>query len=160
LPLVEKIQKYTGLPASLVAFIGLNYLVITFFRGGFNQEIMLCIATLYPGFKSIQALQTDTDPDDDKTWLTYWMCYGCLTVADMHIGFVLSWIPFYYTLKFLFLIWLQLPLGPFMGAKIVYRVILQPLFRFIGPRIKKFQEDHADDIYDLNINMATNLADL
>jgi len=115
---------------------------------------------MYLAFKSIQALQTDTDPEDDSTWLTYWMCYGCFTVADMNIGWVLNIIPFYYTMKLFFLIWLQLPLGPFMGAKIVYRVILKPLFKIVGPAIIRFQERHADDIYDLQKSVNNNLADM
>lgn len=98
--------------------------------------------------------------EDDKTWLTYWMCFGCLTVADMHVGWVLSIIPFYYTLKLFFLVWLQLPLGPFMGAKIVYKLFLQPLFRILGPAIKKFTRDHADDIYKMKADMNAGLADV
>ena len=77
------------------------------------------------------------------------MCYGAFTVADMHIGWILSIIPFYYTLKLFLFIWLQLPLGPFMGAKIVYRFILKPIFRLVGPAINAFAERHADDMYHL-----------
>ena len=83
-------------------------------------------------------MKTDTDVEDDKTWLTYWMCYGAFTVADMNVGFLLSIIPFYWTMKLFFLIWLQLPLGPFMGAKIVYRFIVKPLFKVAGPAIIAF----------------------
>ena len=88
------------------------------------------------------------------------MCFGCLTVADMHVGWILSIIPFYYTMKLFFLIWLQLPLGPFMGAKIVYKFILQPLFRFLGPAIKRFARDHADDIYKIKADVNAGMADM
>lgn len=44
--------------------------------------------------------------EDDKTWLTYWMCYGTLTVVDMHVGWILEIIPFYWTLKVFFIFWL------------------------------------------------------
>ena len=138
LPFVGKIQAWTGIPASLSAFVFLSYLIFQAVTGGLANEIGILVGTIYPALKSIQALQTDTDVEDDKTWLTYWMCYGALTVADMHVGWILQIIPFYYTLKLFFMIWLQLPLGPLMGAKVVYRVILKPVFRCIGPAIKRF----------------------
>ena len=160
LPLVGKIQAWTGIPASLQAFVFLNYLIFQAVTGGLANEIGILAGTIYPALKSIQALQTDTDVEDDKTWLTYWMCYGALTVADMHVGWILQIIPFYYTLKLFFMIWLQLPLGPLMGAKVVYRVILKPVFRCIGPAIKRFQERHADDIYNLEADLKGNFADI
>ena len=128
--------------------------------GELAAEIALLVGTFYPFFKSIQALQTDTDIEDDKTWLTYWMCYGGFTVIDMHIGWILDVIPFYYTLKLFLFIWLQLPLGNFMGAKIVYKWFLQPVFRCIGPIIVRFRERHADEVYKLNWDMQKNLEQL
>ena len=128
--------------------------------GNLSKEIAILIGTIYPALKSIQALQTDTDVEDDRTWLTYWLCYGAFTVADMHVGWILSFIPFYYTMKLFFLIWLQLPLGPFMGAKIIYRFFLMPIFRVIGPAINAFTERHADEIYELKREYNEGMADL
>ena len=105
-------------------------------------------------------MQTDTDVEDDRTWLTYWLCYGCLTVADMHVGWILSFIPFYWTLKLFFMIWLMIPLGPFMGAKVVYRFFLMPMFRVLGPAINAFAARHADDIYAMKNEMSAGMADL
>mmetsp|Transcript_23487 Transcript_23487/g.31475 ORF Transcript_23487/g.31475 Transcript_23487/m.31475 type:complete len:122 (+) Transcript_23487:347-712(+) len=88
------------------------------------------------------------------------MCYGCFTVADMHVGWLLEIIPFYYTLKLMLFIWLQLPMGQLMGAKLVYNWLLKPIFRCIGPAIKRFGERHAEDVYKLNMDMQSNLAKL
>ena len=159
-PIFAKVQKWTGMPASLQAFIFLNVLVWKAVTGELAKEIALLVGTLYPFFKSLHALQTDTDVEDDKTWLTYWMVFGCFTVADMHVGWILTVIPFYYTLKLLFFIWLQLPLGPFMGAKIIYRYLLRPLFRCVGPAINRFAKRHADDLYQLDRDMKKNLENL
>ena len=128
--------------------------------GNLSKEFAILIGTIYPALKSIQALQTDTDVEDDRTWLTYWLCYGCLTVADMHVGWIMSFIPFYWTLKLFFLIWLQMPLGPFMGAKIVYRFFLMPMFRVLGPAINRFAASHADDIYAMKSEMSAGMVDL
>ena len=160
LPFVSKIQTATGIPASLLSFIMLNYLIFQAVTGGFANEIAILVGTLYPALKSIRALQTDTDVEDDKTWLTYWMCYGALTVADMHVGWILTVIPFYYLLKLFLLIWLQLPLGPFMGAKVVYKCFLQPIFRIIGPAIQKFADRHADDVYAMKSDLSSGMDDM
>ena len=89
IPLVEKIQNLTGIPASLQSFVLLVYLIFQAVTGGFAKEIAILVGTLYPTLKSIQALQTDTTQEDDKTWLTYWMCYGAFYVTDMHIGWAM-----------------------------------------------------------------------
>ena len=88
------------------------------------------------------------------------MCYGVFHVADMHVGWVLSIIPFYYFLKLFFLIWLQLPLGPAMGAKVIYNVIVKPLFTFLGPTIKRFTERHADEAYAVSHDLTAGLDDM
>ena len=106
IPLLTKIQKLTGIPAIFQAGFLLFYLIYMAFTGQLANEIALLVGTLYPALKSIRALQTDTDIEDDKTWLTYWMCYGAFTVADMHIGWILQIIPFYYMMKLLLLVWL------------------------------------------------------
>lgn len=85
------------------------------------------------------------------------MCYGAFYVADLHVGWVLSIIPFYYLFKLFFLIWLQLPLGPVMGAKVVYGFIVKPLFTFLGPAIKRFTERHADEAYELSHDLTAGL---
>ena len=88
------------------------------------------------------------------------MCYGCITIVDMHVSWILEIIPFYYLLKLMLVVWLQMPLGPLMGANIIYKYILKPIFRIIGPAIKRFQERHADDVYQLNWEMQKNLENL
>ena len=51
-------------------------------------------------------------------------------------------------------------MGPLMGAKLIYNYLLHPIFRCIGPAIKKFQKRHADDLYKMEWEMQANLADL
>lgn len=36
---------------------------------------------------------------DDKQWLTYWILFSIITLADATIGFALEFIPFYHILK-------------------------------------------------------------
>ena len=53
-----------------------------------------------------------------------------------------------------------MPLGPLMGAKVVYRVILEPAFRVIGPVIKKFSEKYADQTIELRNEFKMNMKDI
>ena len=153
-------EEKTGIPCSILALFILVWQLYKFFSGDYNDEIILVIGSFYPFLKSLQALQTDTDVEDDKTWLTYWMCFGTFTIFDMHTDFILDIIPFYYTMKLLFLLWLQLPLGPLMGANIVYKFFLNPIFKVIGPWINKFAERHADDVYAMRREAEANFADV
>ena len=93
------------------------------------------VGTFYPAFKSIKALQTKEDPEDDKVWLTYWVVYGFVCFADLNIGWILSHFPGYYIFKLLFFLWLQLPLGPLMGANIMYKLLFKQVYNIFGKRI-------------------------
>ena len=64
------------------------------------------VGTVYPAFRSVKALKTVLDPEDDKIWLTYWVVYGFSTTADLYLSFILQIVPFYYTAKLLFYLWL------------------------------------------------------
>ena len=63
-------------------------------------------------------------------------------------------------LKLFLLIWLQLPLGPAMGANVVYKFLLQPIFRCIGPVIKRFRAKNADEMYEIKGDMASSMSEL
>ena len=77
------------------------------FLGGTILTVMITV--LYPGIKSIKALETKETGEDDKAWLTYWTVFGISTLLDEFGGFILSIIPFYYYVKLAFFVWLMLP---------------------------------------------------
>jgi receptor expression-enhancing protein 5/6 len=41
-------------------------------------------------------------------WLTYWVVYAFLTVFESAVNAV-YWFPFYYTFKFVLILWMALP---------------------------------------------------
>jgi receptor expression-enhancing protein 5/6 len=73
-------------------------------------EILTSVITvLYPAFKSIKALETKDDDDDDKVWLTYWCVFGFFTLFD-ELGFILlNLIPLYSYIKLGFFLWMMAP---------------------------------------------------
>lgn len=87
------------------------------------------IGVAYPAFMSFMALESE-GVDDDKQWLTYWVCFGAFNIIDQFAGFILMFIPFYFFLKCGFLVYLMHP--SFLGATQVYET-------FLLPQIQKYQ---------------------
>ena len=83
----------------------------------------MIIGVAYPAFMSFRALET-VEEDDDKQWLTYWVCYGFFNIVDQFAGIILQFIPFYYFLKLGFLIYLFHPQT--LGAMWVYKNVIMP----------------------------------
>lgn len=98
----------------------------------------------FPAYLSFKALETP-QANDDVQWLTYWVVFGFFNLTESFaLRLVLYYIPWYFTLKTLFVIWLQLPvfrvrmltssLGrvhslplSYQGAQTIYVTILKPV---------------------------------
>ena len=102
-------------------------LVLMFF--GIGQDVVTnFIGVAYPCFMSFYSIETTTDSEDDKQWLTYWVVFGSLSLLDtIASGFVVQLIPFYWIIKLLVLIWLFHPAT--LGATVIYENIVQPLWK-------------------------------
>ena len=92
----------------------------------FSSYVTCLVGVLCPTYMSLKAIDSPHD-DDDKQYLTYWVVYGLFSIIDVFTGFLVKMIPFYYTLKLAFLIWLFMP--NFRGAVVIYNVLVGPLFR-------------------------------
>jgi receptor expression-enhancing protein 5/6 len=104
--------------------LALIFLVL-FVVFGIGQAIITnLIGVAYPIFMSFHALETSNTANDDKQWLTYWVIFALFSVTDQFAGFILHFIPFYYVLKVVTLIWLFHP--AFHGATYVYGELIHP----------------------------------
>ena len=107
-PLVELSNKTKVEPGYFLGGgILLSALIILFTMGG--TILSAVITVVYPGFKSIKALETKDTDDDDKVWLTYWCVFGISTLVDEFAFFLLAFIPFYFYIKLAFFVWLMAP---------------------------------------------------
>ncbi|KAG5643331.1 hypothetical protein DXG03_001181 [Asterophora parasitica] len=85
-------------------------------------------AFLYPGYASYKTLsQRPASEEELERWLMYWSVLGCIIGVEYLAEWLISWVPFYYTLKALLLLYLALPQT--RGSSYIYTVHLQPFFR-------------------------------
>ncbi len=94
---------------------------------------MTCYTVLYPGLRSIKAIES-AKKDDDKVWLTYWMIFGMLHVAETFLGFVFYFIPYWSWIRVGFFIWLI----QFNGSQQLYQTVLRDILTQNKELIKDF----------------------
>ncbi|KAH8683293.1 TB2/DP1, HVA22 family-domain-containing protein [Tricladium varicosporioides] len=130
-PVLNNLEKQTNVPKAY-AFLGLGamYFFLIFFNLG-GQLLTNVAGFVIPGYYSLDALFS-VGKADDTQWLTYWVVFAFFTVFESAVSAV-YWFPFYYTFKFLLVLWLALPFTG--GAQIVFRSFIQPVFSryFSGP---------------------------
>ncbi|KAF7292800.1 Protein YOP1 [Mycena indigotica] len=84
-------------------------------------------AFLYPGYASYKTLsQRPASEEEIERWLMYWTVLGCIVGVEYVAEWAVCWIPLYYPIKTLFLLYLALPQT--RGATFIYTVHLRPLF--------------------------------
>lgn len=83
-------------------------------------------------------------------WLTYWCAYGCFNVGEMFTDRLIWWLPYYYTVKLLVLLWMVLP--TFEGSQALYLRVLRPFFRrnhiVLDPWVEKAEKTVASAVED------------
>jgi receptor expression-enhancing protein 5/6 len=129
------IKEKTGIHGSYV--LALLFISVLFvYLNVFESFITNLVGTLYPAFWTMKSIEMKGD--DDKQWLTYWVVFAFFSIIDMFSGFILKFIPFYFFLKIIFLIWLFMPNSG--GAHIIYHLLVVRVFKSFEKDI-----DHATD---------------
>lgn len=132
---MKLIQEKTGVPGTYV--IGALLAAMGFVWIGFLERFITnLVGTVYPAFWTIKSIESKGD--DDKQWLTYWVVFACFTTLEMFSGFILRYIPFYFFLKIVFLIWLFMPNS--QGSSIIYHMLVVRVFKSFEKDI-----DHATE---------------
>jgi len=84
--------------------------------------VVTCYTVIYPGLLSIRAINS-RGKNDDKTWLTYWLIFGLLHVAETFVPFIFYFVPYWSWVRFGLFIWLV----QFNGSKTLYDTVLRDL---------------------------------
>ncbi|XP_050047048.1 receptor expression-enhancing protein 1-like isoform X2 [Dermacentor andersoni] len=97
-----------------------------------SRLIILLFGVLYPAYASYKAVK-NKDVRSHLQWMMYWIVFAlftCIeTFSDIFISF---WMPFYYELKILFVLWLLSPVTK--GSSLLYR-------RFVHPQLVQREQD-------------------
>ena len=136
--IMNSIKEKTGIDGIYV-IVFLSICVLFVYLGIFGSLITSLVGTLYPGFSTIKSIQKNTRK---KEWLTYWVVFGSFLIFDMFSNIIVKFIPFYFVLKILFLIWMFIPGSN--GCKLVYEFliskIMKPLEEFFDMFFKEYKE--------------------
>jgi len=89
-----------------------------------SRIISLTGAFLYPAYASYKTLARGTSEEDIERWLMYWSVLGVVISAEYVAEWLVRWIPFYWVIKTIFLLYLALPQT--QGATLIYRTRLAP----------------------------------
>ncbi|KAI0708514.1 TB2/DP1, HVA22 family-domain-containing protein [Earliella scabrosa] len=91
------------------------------------RVISATTAFLYPGYASYKTLsQRPASEAELERWLMYWSVLGCIVAVEYVAEWLVSWLPFYYPLKTIFLLYLALPQTA--GSAWLYHTQLRPFF--------------------------------
>jgi len=119
-PLTKLHDKTKLDKAYIVIILALLPLFISFFFG-WGEFIIDLIGFVYPVYGSIKAIEAK---GEETQWLTYWLLFGLFKIVEQIGDAVISFIPFYYPAKVLFVVWCFYPSTK--GATTVYNVLLKP----------------------------------
>jgi len=109
----DKTDKTDGKVSCLVRMLSMLYV-----------SVKLVFGTLYPAYCSFKAVK-NRNVKDYVQWMTYWIVFSVMTVAEQITDIFLSfWFPFYYELKILLLVWLLSPST--RGSTFLYRQVIHP----------------------------------
>ena len=143
------IQEKTGIKGIFVIW-GLLLSVIFVYFNIFDSIITNLVGTVYPAFWTIKSLEQNII-EEQKKWLTYWVVFGSFIIVDMGSPVIVKFIPFYFVLKILFLIWLFMPGSN--GCTIIYHLFVKKIFGYYEDKIDSYvvgAKDYANDMFHDN----------
>lgn len=97
----------------------------------FLQFFRLVFGTLYPAYCSYKAIRTKNVKEYVR-WMMHWVVFACFVGCETFSDVFLSWIPFYYEIKVLIVLWLLSPVTK--GSSILYK-------KFIHPKLSRHEQD-------------------
>ena len=123
---MKELEEKTGY-SKVYFFAGAILLLVTFILGfGGLKLVTDMIGFLYPAYMSFKSMESSPKgvPEDATLWLTYWVIFATLSVAEGLFTFIVNMIPFYYFIKMGLIVWLYHPKTA--GAEVFYNQIVRP----------------------------------
>lgn len=118
--LLYKLEVATTVKRQTLFLGGLCFILFYLAVGYAANLLCYFLGFLFPTYASVRAIESG-DVSDDTKWLTYWVVFS--TVNFLEIFF--EWIPLYYLLKFVLLVWCMFP-GTWSGTIMIYNFLIRP----------------------------------
>ena len=136
---IQTFYKKTGIQPIFIAII-LIIMLIFIFIGIFDRILTIIIGTAYPLYMSIKTVRRKMVEEDDENneeeeeevendiiqWLSYWVIFSVFLNFENIFKFILKYIPFYFFIKVIFLLFCYLPQYRF--ANYLYNAFIKKLF--------------------------------
>jgi len=121
---IGALEDNTGVDRTNIV-IGVCSVTALYLTFGYGKDF-LCnfIGFIYPAYVSVKAIESATKEDDTK-WLTYWVVYSLFVVVESFTDIFFSWIPFYFLLKCVFLLFCMAPIKC-NGSVLIYNKVIRP----------------------------------
>ncbi|CAE6377963.1 unnamed protein product [Rhizoctonia solani] len=123
-PAMNQLEQRTGVPKTYLAGGAVGLMVLLVSVNALAAPASNLVGWGLPAYMSMKAIET-TSGRDDVQWLTYWVTFGFLTYLESFaLRPILYYIPWYFALKTIFVLWLQLPQTK--GAAKLYHAAIRP----------------------------------
>jgi len=104
-------------------------------------------AFLYPAYASYKAIaRRPSNELELERWLMYWSVVGVIVTVEYFAEWLVSWFPFYWELKTMFLLYLALPQT--QGSTILYKTHLEPVLTEYEPAIDAYLASLKTKLYN------------
>lgn len=123
-PAMNKLEQRTGVPKTYLAAGGIALVALLVSVNILARPASNFVGWGLPAYLSMKAIETPSGRDDVQ-WLTYWVIFGFLTYLESFaLRPILYYVPWYFALKTVFVLWLQLPQTK--GAARMYHSAIRP----------------------------------
>jgi len=121
---LSMIEQKTNVKKRYIALVAIVVISVYLVIGLAKDLLCNLIGFVYPAYISVKAIESN-DKDDDTEWLMYWVVFSAFSCAEFFSDILLSWFPFYFLGKCIFLIWCMAPTS-YNGSRIIYSKLIRP----------------------------------
>lgn len=100
---------------------------------------------LYPAYASYKAVRSKNVREYVK-WMMYWIVLATFSAIEQMADLCLTWLPFYYEVKILLILWLLSPATK--GSSMLYK-------KFLHPALARREQVEVEIYYIRSISMIT-----
>lgn len=115
-------ETKTGYHKAYFFIAGATTVLSTLWLLGGVKLLVDLLGFVYPAYMSFKSM--DSGSKDDTQWLTYWVVFSFLSIAENLLSVLVTAIPFYFWIKMGVIVWMYAPST--RGAEVLYQQGLRP----------------------------------